>query len=189
MRHCAMGAGSFADAGQSDCRSGYLCLSLTRPDGGRTPDGICLPPPPPAPTTVGQPCTATSACDNGGTTFGECLTEVVTLGDGGTAPSGFPGGYCTLANCQDDSDCGPAGAGVCLRVTNDPNAPLQTLCFAACTGAGAGQSTCRTGYVCQAFSLADGGSSTDGYCDPRCDAPGGGCPTGRTCNTNTGYCM
>ena len=103
--------------------------------------------------------------------------------------SGFPGGYCTLANCQADTDCGPAGAGICLQITSDPNATLQTLCFASCPAGGQGQSTCRTGYICQSFSQADGGASTDGYCDPRCDAPGGGCPTGKTCNTTSGYCQ
>jgi hypothetical protein len=188
MRRCAMGGGSFADAGQSDCRDDYLCLSLTLRDGGLTPHGICLPRPPPPPTTVGQSCTSTSDCDDNGTTFGTCLPETFSLPDGGRAQSGNPGGYCTLVNCESDSDCGPSGTGVCLLITQDPNAAVQTLCFASCPAGGQGQSTCRSGYVCQSFRLADGGTSTDGYCDARCDAPGNSCPTGRTCNAS-GYCQ
>lgn len=192
MRHCAVGAGSFADAGQYDCRTGYLCLSLTTGDGGLSPDGICLPPPPPAPLSVGQACTATANCDDNGTTFGDCFPEAFALADGGTSQSGFPAGYCTLANCAGDLDCGPADSGVCLTVNTDPNASLQTLCFASCPAGGQGQGSCRTGYVCESFTV-DGGASADGYCNPRCDVPGGGCPQLAdggvlTCNTTSGYC-
>jgi hypothetical protein len=187
MKHCLQG-GSSTDAGQSDCRTGYLCLSLTEEDGGRTTDGICLPPPAPAPTTVGQACTNTAACDLG-VSLADCVTETFPLADGGTTPSGFPGGYCSLFNCGADTDCGALNSSVCLQITSDPNAAIQTACFQSCGAPGQGQSTCRTGYICQAIGQADGGSAPQGYCDGRCDAPGNGCGTGRTCNTSTGYCQ
>jgi hypothetical protein len=188
MRRCSMGFSSL-DAGQSDCRSGYLCRAYRSSDGGVSTDGYCLPPAPPPPTTVGQACTTTANCEVPANTIADCFPETFTGSDGGIVQSGFPGGYCSRFNCSDDDDCGPAGAGICLQISSNPMAAIQTACFQACAAGGGGQSTCRNGYVCQSYFFTDGGASTDGYCIGRCDAPGNSCAGRQTCNTSTGYCQ
>lgn len=62
------------------------------------------------------------------------------------------------------------------------------LCFAGCAHSSAGQDTCRTGYVCTGFWLADGGFSSDGTCQPSCTNAGWMCPAVSTCDPS-GYCL
>jgi hypothetical protein len=188
MRRCAAG-GSPADAGQSDCREGYLCLDLLLPDGGRTSDGICVPPTPPPPTTVGQACTTNAQCTVPSNSVADCITESAPLSDGGSRLTGYPSGYCSRFNCQGDNECGPNDAGLCLLVNTSLGANVVTSCYAACPEGGKGQSTCRSGYVCLSTLQEDGGASLDGYCDSRCDAPGAGaCPVQHPCDVDSGYC-
>jgi len=95
-----------------------------------------------------------------------------------------PNGECTRFDCQDNSECSVDGGSSCFGLSGGGSA-----CFKMCQTSGAGQSTCRQGFVCQAYQLADGGRSADGVCDPACNVPGASaCPTGTTCNT-MGYCM
>ena len=83
----------------------------------------------------------------------------------------WPGGYCSK-NCSTTA-C-PLGS---TCVGSD-----TLLCLSSCTGPGAGQSTCRSSYVCY-----DDGSGK-GVCLPRC-ASDPDCGTGGVCTTATGYCQ
>lgn len=182
MRHCSQG-GSALDAGQSDCRTDYRCFALGLPDAGRTTDGICLGPVAPEPARTGQSCNTSADCQVPAGAVADCLPS--TQQDGG--PSPFTGGYCTRFECADETECGrnAADAGnMCLVISAQGN----TSCFESCPAGGAGQGTCRTGYVCQSYTQGDGGASPDGYCNPNCNNVPGSCGT-RTCNATTGYCQ
>jgi hypothetical protein len=165
--------------GQSTCRADYWCL------GEQGAPGACwLANFPPfdgggQATKTGQPCTTDSQCTNPPhPQFGFCFPP--TDPNTGSA-TGWTSGYCT-ADCLFDNTgtfCGPNA--VCIVFGQAPN--TDSLCVATCTTAGS-QSNCRTGYVCRPVT-----GLTGGICMPRCDAPGGGCASGRTCNTTTGLCQ
>ena len=178
VRKCA----DSTDGGQSNCRNGYLCQAYfsNQPDGGQQPssDGFCAPPPAPAPSTVGDPCTTNVDCEVPAGAIADCIPP--TLVDGG--PSGVPGGECTRYDCATDSDCSADGGARCFSLQQG------TACFRMCPVSGVGQSTCRTSYVCGAYGAIDGGSSADGLCSPSCNAPGASCAIGATCNPQ-GYCL
>ncbi len=103
-------------------------------------------------TVIGTACT-----DNGPCALGVCGT-------------GFPGGYCTQ-DCTRDS-C-PLGS---RCVAGDSVA----FCLASCSGVRAGQSGCRSGYVCE----NDGTGA--GVCIPSCTMDSECSPS--TCDTASGYC-
>ncbi len=183
------------DGVQSNCRPGYLCINF-----GTTqqPQYACFPAkadgthpidditdvvdagPGANPGVMGSGCTADNQCMPPNTGF--CWNQ--TLPDGG--PSGYPGGSCS-ADCSHgtlsvQNFCGDGG--VCLLYGfSDQYGPLLLgLCERRCTPPG--QSTCRTGYVCEPLNTPG-----TGFCTPRCDNPGASCPQGQTCNTSTGLCQ
>lgn len=182
-RACVQKCADSSDGGQSTCRNGYICNQYFTglADGGQAPsaDGFCAPPEAPTPTTIGGACMTDMDCQVPAGAIADCIPP--TLPDGG--PSGVPDGECTRFDCMADSDCGPADAGnQCFGLQAGGSA-----CFKGCAQSGVGQSNCRVGYVCQAYTQADGGPSADGVCSPSCAVPGGGCSQG-TCNS-MGYCQ
>jgi serine protease len=104
--------------------------------------------------------------DQGSGIGGACTT---TCPNGGTCFTGYPGGYCTQ-ECNTTS-C-PLGS-TCIGGTNK-------ACLSQCTGPGAGQSTCRSLYVCY-----DDGTGY-GVCLPKCNTDADCSPD--FCNMGTGYC-
>lgn len=111
---------------------------------------------------TGSPCTATSECYQPILGSAECRTS-------------WPGGgYCTGTCLLTERVCGGFFAGASGWCT-----PLGQ-CLQDCTSPGSGQSTCRTGYVCDYSN----GVGSQGVCLPRCQSVA--CATG-TCNTS-GYC-
>lgn len=123
----------------------------------------------------------------------------------------LPGGYCTLDCTANDAVCG-AGASCSDFFGNGTNAN----CMAHCTNGTAGQDTCRPGYVCELYWLADptqpvcaeaciqnsdcpaqpdGGMSLftceSGYCCGsslyKCCTGGPACADGSACGSD-GYC-
>lgn len=123
---------------------------------------------------MGSACTDVSQCA-GADVLGAKSCNAPTLSDGGA--SGWVGGYCqptclsTLVTC-------PGSADYCGTV----------ICYQGCPAPGAGQSTCRTGYVCRNDTTSDGGVLPGtGHCTPNCNnAPAAVCGS-RTCLSN-GYC-
>jgi hypothetical protein len=88
----------------------------------------------------------------------------------------WPQGYCTSTCVFTNQVCGPTGvSGWCTSASE---------CLLQCGSPGAGQSTCRTGYVCEYAEYPD--TTSHGVCVARCNQ-GRVCTTG-TCNTSTGYC-
>ncbi len=160
------------DANQ--CRNGYNCYSLGAQ--GNACWLAALPPRdagPPA-NKVGIGCSKNPECTNP-PEDGFCIPE--TTADGGS--SGFMGGYCT-AECDDSAHCSADGGAICVTFEDNLNACLQ-----ACASPGAGQSSCRAGYVCLTLTNSDGGASPRGICGPTCDLTG--CDVGQICLAN-GYC-
>lgn len=128
------------------------------PDGGTqgNPDGGT--PPPPGSQPVGAPCTSPSDCAEG-----TCLN-----GTQAWWQTDFTGGYCTLADCDENNPC-PAGSD-CFLVDEPSQA---TTCLKSCmTGPECG----RTGYEC----FEPGACLPD---IPTMPPPGGG-SVGDPCMTN-----
>jgi hypothetical protein len=100
------------------------------------------------------------------------------LSDGG--PSGWVGGACspTCFSIITPTPC-PGASDYCNTFT----------CSQGCTNPGAGQSNCRTGYVCAVAHQSDGGvEANSAHCQPNCNnAPAAQCGT-TTCLSN-GYCQ
>jgi hypothetical protein len=116
-----------------DCRDRYRCIDS---DGAR----VCLPNELtegiPAAGEIGTSCARDNDCD------GEaCLLN-------------FPGGYCTVMNCEEDSVCERFGDGRCLEQGEDDNSFFS--CFDGCDD----DSECRFGYGC---TDSDG---FGGVCEP-----------------------
>jgi hypothetical protein len=115
-----------------------------------------------APRPTGAPCTMSSQCYEPSVAVATCRA---------TWPNG---GYCSSTCLIEGFECGGlpiVGPGLCVSNT----------CLEKCSAPGTGQSTCRSGYVCD-FS---GGAGSQGVCLPRCQSIA--CGTGRTCQA-TGYC-
>ncbi|WP_224364912.1 S8 family peptidase [Hyalangium versicolor] len=107
---------------------------------------------------VGSSCTSDSDCPDDGF----CVTA-------------YPGGYCSR-DCS--SQACPSGS-KCYIVNSATGA---RSCIASCTGPDAGQSTCRTSYVC----YDDGAGS--GECLPDCRAQNICTSAGLACDRR-GYCQ
>lgn len=184
------GGGAFGN-----CRSpGYSCYNLgtaAMPVPGCWLSPIPTPDAGPPSDKIGNPCTGVAECSNPpDPQYAVCQLGFLRFADGGTSttPTGFTGGYCT-ANCAaDDNICGANG--ICLN--NFPSMGT-TRCAALCNAPNAGRANCRADYVCQGYltGLADGGTapSTDGFCNPACDAPGRGCNTDAGFSCDGGYCV
>lgn len=172
---------------QSTCRGDYYCFELTVGGGG-----ACwlvepfLPDAGPPFDKVGAECTSSSMCDPAnpaGAGRGLCIPETL---DGG--PTAFTGGYCTGDCGLNPRVCSTDGGAVCVGIGND-----QYICERSCTRPGAGQSSCRPGYVCYGYSLrtSDGGArpSSSGVCEPSCSVSGSlyGCAANSYCDA--GYCV
>ena len=84
------------------------------------------------PNVVGNACSDDRMCGS----YGTCAN---TLGVNGAAA---PGGYCTLAGCQDDTEC---GGGACVGVA------LISACYVKCSA----DTQCRPGYTCQDKTTPD----------------------------------
>jgi hypothetical protein len=115
-----------------------------------------------APRPTGAPCTMNTQC------YGGTLSSPVCRA---SWPSG---GYCSSSCLFDGFDCG----GLPLIA---PGWCVSNVCLEKCSSPGAGQSTCRTGYVCD-FSA---GAGSQGVCLPRCQSIP--CGSGQTCQPS-GYC-
>ncbi|MDP3234152.1 MAG: hypothetical protein Q8N26_15325, partial [Myxococcales bacterium] len=187
------------------CRPGYSCFNLGTNVTGCLPTAIndlnlVLD----TTSVVGGACTLNSQCRAPvpGAPFagGACITEFVSRADGGLVlgsdggpqPTGNPGGYCSRF-CRIDEDCTSTGGedlaeGLCLGVSQ-----TSALCFRGCASPRGGQSNCRPSYVCERLLTSDGGVLPTGYCEGRCDVPGGACGNyadggARPC-LSTGYCL
>lgn len=181
---CVQKCADSSDGGQSTCRNGYVCEQYVTglPDGGRQPsvDGFCVPPASPIPSSIGDQCMNDLQCSVPTGAIADCFPP--TIADGGA--SGFTDGYCTRFDCTADEDCSEDGGAACFGLNATTNA-----CFRLCPSSDGGQTTCRAGYVCNAYTLPDAGRSLTGLCDRACNAVGApACGTGRTCNAATGYC-
>lgn len=187
--HDAGPGGGTADAGSCEAHTCSGCCRGT----------ICLPGDTPAACGLqGQAC---FACPGGLCQGGECLGGG---GDAGTAGGGVAiGGSCTFSSdCATDAYCVPpedfqgstgfpggacvqlcSGARPCPAGSQCVAAGLSTtVCMATCPAPG-GQSTCRTGYRCQA------GTGSTGWCRPACTNGGlAACTAPSSCEAATGLC-
>jgi hypothetical protein len=178
---CQPGDSRFAcgTAGQTcvRCGMGQACTAGvcagTFDAGVPTDGGVITPDAGTGNVAAGSPCTTTQACQPPMTGF--CIQENIA----GQA-TGYTGGYCTT-QCGANQPCG--GGAMC--VTESFFGAAQSTCRATCSAPGT-QSTCRTGYVCQASAS----SVSPGYCRAKCTNGGAlsGCPAGQTCNMATGVC-
>ena len=109
---------------------------------------------------TGSPCSASTQCYQPIFGAAECRTT-------------WPGGYCTGTCLLTEQACG----GILL---NSGWCTPAGECLLECANPGGGQSTCRSGYVCD-FS---NGAGSQGVCIPRCQQVA--CASG-TCNA-AGYC-
>lgn len=110
---------------------------------------------------TGSPCTASSQCYQPILGSAECITS-------------WPGGYCSGTCLLTEQVCGGflgLASGWCTP---------QGSCLEDCANPGQGQSSCRTGYVCEYSN----GVGSQGVCVPRCQQVA--CSSG-TCNAS-GYC-
>jgi len=106
---------------------------------------------------------------------GLCIPESV-LG----VPTGWPGGYCTLG-CNNNGTC--PGNSICINVASDGG--TDNLCLASCRAPRRGQSSCRSGYLCE----VSGPSIGTGMCVPRCENAGFTCYPNTVCDAKSGYCV
>lgn len=152
----------------SACAIGANCINGTcfsPPDAG--------PPPVDAGVAVGSGCLFDGQCKP--PSNGLCIPETVF-----GAQTGWPGGYCSAACAS--TPC-PAG-NTCINAADAMGNP-NWLCFKSCVGPRTGQSSCRSGYVCE-FDPTN--AAGNGFCMPRCDSPGFSCWSGTTCGPS-GYCV
>ena len=123
---------------------------------------------------IGSPCLFDGQCQ--AQSNGLCIPESVLM-----MPSGWPAGYCT-APCRGPNSCPEASQCVSTSGAVDGGA---TLCLASCRAPRQGQSSCRSGYICEASPASVG----SGICIPRCENPGFTCFTNTVCDQKSGYCV
>lgn len=144
--HCPEGTACAADAGgicarrcerNADCRDGYTCQGSPV-----SPFDVCLPPPA-APTAApdGAACTRNADCAGG-----YCLEE-----------PDWPGGYCTTLRCQTFEDCARESADGPLDNRCLVQDGATNLCVRMCRS----DQECRSGYLCQPISAAQGFCAPD----------------------------
>lgn len=154
------------------CSASGVCTAGTSDSACGTNGVSCSTCSSPAQCSASQTCSATNlATGSVCTASSQCYQPIFGAAECRTS---WPGGYCTGQCFFTDQACGGiAGLG-------DGYCTAAGECLEECPSAGGGQSTCRTGYLCD-YSGAFG---SQGVCRPRCQlAP---CTMG-TCNT-AGYC-
>ena len=168
--------GALLGCGPTTCASGCCsagqCVTGTSNAACGTGGAACTSCSSPALCNANRVCSATrlptgSAC----TAAGQCYDPVI--GDPECRTS-WPGGYCTSVCLFTQQACGGIGTGAdgwCTDVGE---------CLGRCSSPGGGQSSCRSGYVCDSSP----GLLTGGVCVPRCQTVA--CAAG-TCNA-AGYC-
>lgn len=145
------------------CLNGLTCSSgaCTSPDAGTS--------------QVGNACTSDTQCRP--PTNGFCIAETV-FGQ----PTGWPGGACSAncgtVGCPSGSSCLDVGGGGGGTGSNP-------ICFQSCPQPRLGQSTCRSGYLCEVNVQTTG----SGICIPRCNTVGFTCWQGTRCDVGSGYCI
>lgn len=112
-------------ASTAECRADYQCIQL-----GLSPSRVCYPVPPGSSNPNGDPVGSGCVSDN------DCAQGLSCLAD-----QGWPGGYCTLAYCDPQTNPCPGGSD-CF---NFPGS--YSLCLNQCPSGGS-TSTCRPGYYC-----------------------------------------
>lgn len=154
------------------CCSAGQCVSGTASSACGTGGAACTTCQSPAQCSATQTCSATdlptgSTC----TSTSQCYQPILGTAECRTS---WPGGYCTGTCLLTEQVCGGffgLASGWCT-----PNGE----CLLDCTNPGTGQSTCRTGYVCDYSN----GVGSQGVCVPRCQQVA--CTAG-SCNA-AGYC-
>ena len=106
--------------GDRPCRDGYACLTVET-------NNVCLPTDLanrfPNQGEIGTSCANNAQCDSG-----SCLTN-------------FVGGYCTVLDCTNDSECTNSNGGRCLAIEEGEG---RNACFRGCSN----DTDCRFGYAC-----------------------------------------
>ena len=122
---------------------------------------------------VGTACTTDTQCRPPANGF--CIAETV-FGQ----PTGWPGGACSAScgttACPSGSSCLDVGGG---------GGSSNPICFQSCPQPRLGQSTCRSGYLCEVNVQTTG----SGICIPRCNTAGFECWRGTRCDVASGYCI
>jgi len=154
------------------CCSGGQCVAGTANTACGTGGAACASCTSPAQCNASQTCSATdlpsgSSC----TSSPQCYQPVLGTAECRTT---WPGGYCTGTCLLTNQVCGGF-----LGLSTGWCTPAGE-CLQDCANAGTGQSTCRTGYVCD---FSDGAGS-QGVCVPKCQQVA--CTSG-LCNA-AGYC-
>lgn len=154
------------------CCSGGVCVAGTNNAACGTQGAACASCASPAQCSANQVCSATELPTGASCTgTGQCYQPILGSAECRTS---WPGGYCTGTCLLTEQVCGGflgLASGWCTAAGE---------CLQDCAGAGTGQSTCRTGYVCD-FS---NGAGSQGVCVPKCQQVA--CAAG-TCNAS-GYC-
>ncbi len=153
---CSAGTCMVGSSSSACGTNGAACSSCTSPaqcNASRVCSATDLP--------TGSACSAASQCYQPILGTAECRTA-------------WPGGYCTGTCFLTEQLCGGFLGGASGWCTP------QGECLESCTTAGGGQSTCRSGYLCDYSN----GSGSQGVCRPRCQQVA--CTSG-TCQSS-GYC-
>ncbi|MFO0598371.1 MAG: hypothetical protein U0228_23905 [Myxococcaceae bacterium] len=154
------------------CCSGGQCVTGTSNSACGTGGVACSACTSPAQCSASQACSATdlptgSSC----TAANQCYQPILGTAECRTT---WPGGYCTGSCLLTEQACGgflSLATGWCTPAGE---------CLQDCANPGTGQSSCRTGYVCDYSN----GVGSQGVCIPRCQQVA--CASG-TCNAS-GYC-
>ncbi|MDP1825930.1 MAG: hypothetical protein Q8L48_21885 [Archangium sp.] len=154
------------------CCSGGVCVSGTSNSACGTNGVTCASCSTPSQCNTNQVCAATELPTGAScTSTTQCYQPILGSAECRTA---WPGGYCTGTCLLTEQVCGGflgLASGWCTPAGE---------CLQDCANPDTGQSTCRSGYVCD-FS---NGAGSQGVCLPRCQQVP--CASG-TCNTS-GYC-
>lgn len=176
------------------CDPGFTCVNLGDPIGS-----VCALSPPMPEEITGTACTDDNQCGTAVPPWRSlCIAETFELNDGGTAPSGFTGGYCTavcnrtaVAN-DPNSEC--EGEDLCIQDGSDRQ---LGICYTGCgADGGFGQpGQCRSNYTCtQVLRSPTDETLVGGACQPTCEESfcntayqAGGQSVWLTC-TDRGFC-
>jgi hypothetical protein len=154
------------------CCSAGQCVGGTTNSACGTGGNTCSACASAAQCNASQQCAATDLATGSACTMStQCYQPILGTAECRTT---WPGGYCTGTCLLTEQVCGGflgLSTGWCT---------VNGECLQDCASPGGGQSTCRTGYVCDYSN----GVGSQGVCVPRCQQVA--CSTG-TCNA-AGYC-